>query len=583
MAQEDGNAVRPSLQTEPAKKRFSFLKNLRHGSHRHANGDSPSPSTPNGNGTEPGGTPMKRATAPPTTPTREHSFAGKPLSSPPQWEIPSRPLPNGIENPERPAAASPPRSAMRSGSNGQSGATSPSFDRMTSDGSVETTGTSVTNDEGDAKRSESKSGVRFADPYNDDDDRPRPRRMSSGAISRRRSSIYFKQTEGGDYLEGVDAGAGSKARRLSVKIPAQLEVDECRLEEHFTLFNRMGKKKIGEGGAAAVQLMQSKTAGSTNAKTYAVKEFRDWDAEEEEEQEYIRKIKSEYAIAKSCENPHIVQTFRLCTSGKNWFHVMEYCELGDLNDLIKANYMDQEDKNCMFKQLLRGVEYLHARGLAHRDIKSENLLVTASGCLKIADFGTSEVFCGQHPGLRHCRRPSIISQDQDIRLCQPGMVGSRPYMAPEIYERKADYDPRCVDAWSCGIVYLSLCFGGTPWDAAHMDAKNYHAFRNSYDTWHEQHPGEHITKTSSLPKIASSSLFNLRTPFAVPMAIGLLDPTPSLRWSVKEALEIVCDREGYGPWPCCQQEGYSDDLAKREKRVMHKHQPPKVKKSHFGK
>jgi len=381
----------------------------------------------------------------------------------------------------------------------------------------------------------------------------------------------------------VDAGAGSKARRLSVKIPTQLEVDECRLDEHFTLFNRMGKKKIGEGGAADVQLMQSKTAGDGNAKTYAVKEFRPWDAEEEEETEYVRKIKSEYAIAKSCENPHIVQTFRLCTSGKEWFHVMEFCELGDLNDLIKADYMSQEDKNCMFKQLLRGVDYLHSRGIAHRDIKSENLLVSKDGCLKIADFGTSEVFCGQHPGLRHCRRPSIISKDQEIRLCSPGMVGSRPYMAPEIYDRKHDYDPRCVDAWSCGIVYLSLCFGGTPWDAASSEAKNYNAFLHSYEAWHEQHPTERITKLSSMPSISQSSLFQLRTPHARNMTMGLLDPTPSLRWTVKDALEITNDREGWGPWPCCQQAGYSDDLATREKKVMHKHQPPKVKKSPFGK
>ena len=77
-------------------------------------------------------------------------------------------------------------------------------------------------------------------------------------------------------MEGVDTGVGSKARRLSVLIPDRMEVDECPLADHFTIIARAGKKDIGEGGAAVVRLMQSKTAGSGKDKLLAVKEIREW-------------------------------------------------------------------------------------------------------------------------------------------------------------------------------------------------------------------------------------------------------------------------------------------------------------------
>lgn len=370
-------------------------------------------------------------------------------------------------------------------------------------------------------------------------------------------------------------------------MPSELIVGECKLEEHFSRLARLNKKKIGEGGAADVQLMQSKTADEDqqgNKKVYAVKEFRAWDSDEEEETEYIRKIKSEYAIAKSCDHPNIVKTYRLCKSGSDWYHVMEYCEGGDLNDLIAKGHMNQDEKNCMFKQLVRGVDYLHSRGLAHRDLKSENLLIDSEGCLKIADFGTSEVFCGQHPGVRRCRRPSIIDQDQEIRLCEPGQIGSMPYMAPEILERK-EYDPRAVDVWSCAIVYLSLCFSGTPWDAATHEVKNYDAFCQSWDEWLEQHPDGEIKKEGSLPSIARGKLFGLSTPHTRNMILGMLHPDPAHRWTIKQVLEIVNERDAYrgiDPWPCCQQAGYSDDIRTREKKVMHKHLGPDFKKKKFG-
>lgn len=401
----------------------------------------------------------------------------------------------------------------------------------------------------------------------------------------RRSSIYTK-TADGYHAEGVDAGVGSKARRLSILVPEQLEVDECRLEEHFNLIARNRKTPLGEGGAATVNLMKSKTASTNNddAKVFAVKEFREWDEKEESKAEYERKIKSEYAIAKACsENPNVVNTYRLCFSnnGTKWHHVMEFCDQGDLNDIINKDFFSYEDRNCMFKQLLRGVDYLHSHGIAHRDLKSENLLLNKDGCLKIADFGTSEVFSGKHPGTRHCRRPSIVSAGDNVRLCKPGLVGSKPYVAPELLAHEEDYDPRGIDVWSCGIVYITLHTRGTPWEVADsLKSKNYAFYVNTWDDWLQKHPDGVLDPEGKLPAYANNpkGLGRLPTKDARVLVLGMLHPDPSKRFSARQCLETKFVTE----FACCQQEGYSDDITCRQRKVRHDHCAREKKKGLLG-
>ncbi|KAK6441619.1 hypothetical protein LTR95_002157 [Oleoguttula sp. CCFEE 5521] len=595
-AQQRSNQIpQPGLET--GKKRRSFLAKFKDNFHV-GNGHSPPKSqsqSPNGYFDDPGSRSIKRAsTTPDGRPTSSH------MSSPRKTDVVFRPLSkngaNGSISPPQPAAAEapplqpaadePPKSAMKQRplSSTSKLEESDTLERVTTNASVETTD--------DFTKMENKTKIRFAEVAQNDSQRgaPRMRRQSSGASNStaRRSSIYFRSTEGGDYVEGVDAGVGSKARRLSVKLPQDMDVDECGLDAHFSYLARHNSKVIGEGGAAMVKLMTPRNKAD-NVKVYAVKAFRPWEPEEEEEFEYVAKIKSEYAIAKACDAPNVVKTYYLCTSGKEWMHVMEYCELGDLNDLVKTNTMSLEDRNCMFKQLLRGLTFLHDHGVAHRDIKSENLVVTKDGALKIADFGTSEVFAGPPPGnpSRHCRRPSLVPENVEIRLCEPGLVGSRPYMAPELLAREKAYDPRGIDVWSAAIVFITLHERGTPWTAALKSEKNFGIFHNSYCDWMEKHNDAPMGKsTEDLPRCAAKMFPGAHaTPGAIQMVFGLLDPRPEKRWTVKQALEVASDRESkWGPWPCCQQDGYSDDIKTREKKVRHNHVPPaKAKKGLLGK
>jgi tRNA A-37 threonylcarbamoyl transferase component Bud32 len=236
-------------------------------------------------------------------------------------------------------------------------------------------------------------------------------------------------------------GVGMKARRLSTALPEDFNVGYCELDEEFKssshIPGRRGKT-IGLGATATVKLMYK--CGDQSGTYFAVKEFRKRRSNEETEEEYVKKIKSEYSVAAALEHPNIVTTFRLCTHHGRWNHVMEYCQYGELFHYYKSKaFAGQElkDRLCIFKQVLRGVDYLHSHGIAHRDIKLENILMNADGHVKITDFGVSEVFAGEHPGFRESGGKCGTNMTEGaVRRCEPGICGSFPYMAPEVIAKK---------------------------------------------------------------------------------------------------------------------------------------------------
>lgn len=261
---------------------------------------------------------------------------------------------------------------------------------------------------------------------------PRPQRSPG---RERSTSMHNAAIERDNYISMPAATSEDlKSRRLSTSFPADFNVDTVELHEEYTsgskLPGRRGKL-VGKGSTAIVKLMVQK--GSFTDGVFAVKEFRK-KGQHEDENEYVGKVKSEYAIPKSLHHPNIVESVRLCTHGGRWNHVMEFCSQGEIFTLVQKNYLTLEDNLCLFKQLLRGVAYLHFHGIAHRDIKLENLLMNSEGHLKITDFGVSEVFCGGHPGLRKGQTISK-KESNEYRLCAPGLCGSLPYIAPEVIDK----------------------------------------------------------------------------------------------------------------------------------------------------
>ncbi|KAH8122575.1 hypothetical protein FP744_10001618 [Trichoderma asperellum] len=388
-----------------------------------------------------------------------------------------------------------------------------------------------------------------------------------------------------------DAGTGVKARRMSLSLPDDFNVDVAELQDEFEyqskLLGRHGKH-LGKGAASKVTLMVRK---GFPGEMYAVKEFRGKSGRESKA-EYEKKIKSEFSIGKSLHHPNIVETIRLCSDHGRWNHVMEYCSEGDLFSLVQKGHLKGDaklkDRLCLFKQLVQGVNYLHANGIAHRDIKLENLLITKDSKLKITDFGVSEVFCGTHPGLREAGGQCGKNMGE-IRLCSPGICGSEPYIAPEVLQKKGDYDPRALDVWSTAIVMIYMTFGGAIWSKAEAGNLHYDKLVAGWEKWNKKHQDDKdatITETD-YPNCYALDM-GVNPPPLRRILLQMLNPDPTKRICV---YDVITSR-----WvkniECCQLESYDDpkltiDATKKDygakngsKIFCHNHLPPKNFGSH---
>lgn len=390
----------------------------------------------------------------------------------------------------------------------------------------------------------------------------------------------------------ADTGVGVKARRLSLSLPDEFAVDVIELTGEFEYQHKfLGRHRdqLGKGATAKVKVMARK---GCPGELYAVKEFRGKSSSETKE-EYEKKVKSEFSIAKSLHHPNIVETIRLCTDHGRWNHVMEYCSEGDLFSLVKQNYLKREDRAgdrlCLFKQLVQGLNYLHSNGIAHRDIKLENLLITKESKLKITDFGVSEVFSGIHPGVREAG--GECGRDMGaLRLCAPGVCGSEPYIAPEVLAKDRHYDARALDVWSAAVVMINLLVGAGLWAKAQVGAPNseqYAELVKGWNKWNVKHPDPdaRMTETDYPHYMVFDTYFN--PPPLRRVLLSMLNPNPDKRATI---VEVLNNRWVKGI-ECCQLETYDDpalliDATKKscfsgtKKIYCHSHLPPKSLGTH---
>lgn len=158
---------------------------------------------------------------------------------------------------------------------------------------------------------------------------------------------------------------------------------------------------------------------------------------------------------------------------------MEYAPY-DLFSVVMSGRMLRPEIFCVFRQICNGVAYLHSIGLAHRDLKLDNCVMTKGDVVKLIDFGTAVVFA--YPGTGTTPIPSnsaavtgyvsgALSINSEPHPNDPpsgphsharlipatGIVGSDPYLAPEVLSG-GSYDPRKTDVWSVGVIFVSCYF-----------------------------------------------------------------------------------------------------------------------------
>ncbi|XP_034479639.1 uncharacterized protein LOC117785638 isoform X2 [Drosophila innubila] len=227
--------------------------------------------------------------------------------------------------------------------------------------------------------------------------------------------------------------AASTSTPQNYKVPStsKISVDKLLRVGYYEL-----EKTIGKGNFAVVKL-----ATNIVTKTKVAIKIIDKTCLNEE---YLSKTFREIAILKSLRHSHITRLYEVMESQSMIYLVTEYAPNGEIFDHLVANgRMKEPEAARVFTQLISAVHYCHLRGVVHRDLKAENVLLDKDMNIKLADFGFSNHYEEGSPLRTWC--------------------GSPPYAAPEVFQG-LEYDGPKSDIWSLGVVLYALVCGALPFD-----------------------------------------------------------------------------------------------------------------------
>ncbi len=199
------------------------------------------------------------------------------------------------------------------------------------------------------------------------------------------------------------------------------------------------KEIIGQGGMADVFLARDMILD----RDVALKILRSHLAQDDV---YVQRFAREASAAATLSHRNIVKVYDVGEEDGQYYIVMEYVPGTTLKDLIyKRGAVHLQEAIDIMLQLTSGVSHAHRNGIIHRDLKPQNILVTDSGILKIADFGIASV-----------QSFNQVTESQTI-------MGSLHYLAPEII--RGEKATEQSDLYALGIIFYELLRGEVPFNA----------------------------------------------------------------------------------------------------------------------
>ncbi|KAK6060295.1 kinase domain protein [Cooperia oncophora] len=167
------------------------------------------------------------------------------------------------------------------------------------------------------------------------------------------------------------------------------------------------------------------------------------------DEENLIRLEREMQILTRVNHPHIVKLYEIMRTESSIYIVTQYCSGGELFEiLIERGRTAEDEARRWFGQIASAVAYLHHKGIVHRDLKAENILLDKNSNIKIIDFGFSNT-----------QAPSQLLRT---------WCGSPPYAAPELLLGK-EYDGLKADIWSLGVILYILVTGGFPFPGDNVE------------------------------------------------------------------------------------------------------------------
>ncbi|KAI5949580.1 hypothetical protein KGF54_005457 [Candida jiufengensis] len=259
-------------------------------------------------------------------------------------------------------------------------------------------------------------------------------------------------------------------------------IDISALPEIGTEYVTTSSKPIYEGANGIIY----KGSNVEHSKTLVLKRIKH--NLTESHQQYVSSVKREYKNMKtSSPNKNIIEIIDLAkySDSKEFVLVLPYFPQGDLLDFLSKLRRHQISlnsnlKDSIFKQILKGVHFLHSKNIVHRDLKPENFLIDLNGVVKISDFGYSL-------NLNHQTKLFKIFKHDPHFLT----VGTNSFKSPEIFDLETSQNDgkfslnqfklqsknfstlKKFDIWALGIIYFVIYLMKNPWPTANPnDPKN---------------------------------------------------------------------------------------------------------------
>eukprot|EP00758_Cryptobia_borreli_P005088 Tbor_TRINITY_DN4729_c0_g1::TRINITY_DN4729_c0_g1_i1::g.16996::m.16996 len=168
-------------------------------------------------------------------------------------------------------------------------------------------------------------------------------------------------------------------------------------------------------------------------------------------------VDREIQMMKKLKHPFVVSLLSVTVSTKGHYLVMELAENGELFDrIVESKRFDEETARRYFQQLMSALIYCHGKGIVHRDLKAENLLLGKNNDLLICDFGLSRYVAVNSPDSHN--DPTF---NGDAKVTFKSLAGSVDYQAPEVIG-EGGYQGFACDVWAAGVILFFMVCGYLP-------------------------------------------------------------------------------------------------------------------------
>lgn len=197
---------------------------------------------------------------------------------------------------------------------------------------------------------------------------------------------------------------------------------------------------IGVGGMATVY----KAKDIKNNRTVAIKILKD---EFSRNSEFIRRFKNESKAIAVLSHPNIVKVYDVSFGDVMQYIVMEY-----IDGITLKEYIEQQEKSIDWKmavyftnQILKAMQHAHEKGIVHRDVKPQNMMLLQDGTIKVTDFGIARF------------------SNTETRTMTDKAIGSVHYIAPE--QARGERTDGKSDVYSIGVMLYEMLTGQLPFQA----------------------------------------------------------------------------------------------------------------------